>query len=148
MINKILIPATIALTLGMVGCASLPNTANTAENLAALQQKDWILTQIDQVEYKIDPAVKNAPSLRFDNLALSGADGCNRIMGGYAVQGTKLTFSQLAKTQMMCMNATDLEQKFSQSLERVAGYQVKKNELELFDSNNKVIMKFKTTPAK
>ncbi|TCM63797.1 heat shock protein HslJ [Acinetobacter calcoaceticus] len=144
MLKKIIAASVVASTLAVVGCAGNPHTSKAAQDLAALQDKDWILTQIGDVAYKVDATAGNSPSLKFSNLALSGSDGCNRIMGGYAVQGTSLKLSELATTKMMCLNATDLPQRFTEALGRVEGYKVTDTQLQLLDSNKKPIVQFKT----
>ncbi len=74
-------------------------------NIQQLQQRTWILTQMGNTEIKTAPNERNIPSLQFsaDN-RISGADGCNRIMGSYTVGRDTLTLSQLATTRMACIN--------------------------------------------
>ncbi len=143
MLKKVLFSTLFASTLAFTGCASTPKTSDTAEHLAALQQKDWVLTQIDRVDIKTDADTKNLPALRFGDSSLTGTDGCNRIMGGYSVQGKKIEFLQLAKTQMMCMDGQGITAKFTETLDRVSGYKASADKLELLDDNSNVIMKFK-----
>ncbi len=65
-------------------------------NIQQLQQRTWILTQMGNTEIKTTPNERNIASLQFsaDN-RISGADGCNRIMGSYTVGRDTLTLSQL-----------------------------------------------------
>ncbi len=143
MLKKVLVTSLFASTLAFMGCASTPKTSDTAEHLAALQQKDWVVTEINRVDVKTDASKQNLPTLRFGDSSLTGTDGCNRIMGGYSVQGKKIQFLQLAKTQMMCMDGEGITAQFNETLERVSGYKASADKLELLDDNSKVIMKFK-----
>jgi len=135
MLNKLFISTLFASSFAFTGCASTPNTSNTTDHLAALQNKNWVLTQIDQVNIKTAPNTTNLPALRFDASALSGTDGCNRISGGYTVQAKKIEFLQLAKTQMMCMDGVDLSNQFNQAIERVHGFKAYSDKLELLDKH-------------
>ncbi|MBJ9984609.1 META domain-containing protein [Acinetobacter sp. S40] len=143
MLKKIIITTGIVSALTMAGCATMTNPS-TDRNLAMLQNKSWLVTEINGVEYKANPAqTTNIPSLMFDNSALSGSDGCNRIMGGYTVKGSQIAFTQLAKTQMACLNATDVPEKFSNALEQTTSYKVSDKKLELMNSDGKVVIQLK-----
>lgn len=141
MLKKILMTTGLASTLAIAGCATM-NNPSTDRHLAMLQNKNWLVTEINGVKYKANPVqTTNIPSLMFDNNALSGSDGCNRIMGGYTVKGSQIVFSQLAKTQMACLNATDVPEKFSQALDQVTQYKVSHQKLELINAEGQVIVK-------
>ena len=77
-----------------------------------------------------------------DQLRLSGNSGCNRIMGGFELNGDKLHFSQMAGTMMACMNSMELEQQFLQTLTEVERYRIQDNHLEMFDASGKRIAEF------
>lgn len=143
MLKKVLIASSMMTALSMVGCATMSNPA-TDRNLSKLQNKNWMVTEINGVEYKANPAqTTNIPSLAFNNNALTGSDGCNRMMGGYTVKGTQIAFSQMAKTRMACLNATDVPEKFSQALDQVTQYKVSKHKLELMNADGKTLVVLK-----
>ena len=91
MLNKILMTAAFATTLAVTGCTTTQNTSKKAESLTLLQNKTWILTHIGATEFKTDPSAHNIPSIQFDAATqrVSGADGCNRIMGSYTTDGLR-----------------------------------------------------------
>ena len=144
MLRKIILATSIVSSLALVGCnTSMPNPS-TDRNLAQLQNRNWVLTEINQVVYKADPAQSAVPTIKFDSSEVSGTDGCNQFMGGYAVMGTQIKFANLkAIENNACSSATNLSQKFSQALSQVVSYHVSKNELKLLDSNNSAVIKFK-----
>ncbi|AOA57799.1 META domain-containing protein [Acinetobacter larvae] len=142
MLKKIALTTGFIASLSMVGCATMDNPA-TNKNLNLLQNKDWVVTQINQVDYAPENT-QTLASLKFGDSALSGSDGCNRIMGGYAVQGNKIKFSSLATTQMMCMDTVDLPEKFNTALNQVKSFAVNKSQLKLLDKEGKVVLKFRT----
>ena len=144
MLRKIILATSVVTSLTVVGCStSMPNPS-TDRNLAQLQNKNWVLTEINQVVYKADPSQSAVPTMIFDNREVSGNDGCNQFMGGYAVMGTQIKFANLKSIENnACSSATNLPQKFSQALSQVVSYDASKNELKLFDSNNNVVIQFK-----
>ncbi len=89
MLKKLIASSLLASSLIMTGCQTTPPPSDTIEmaNIQQLQQRTWILTQIGNTEIKTAPNERNIPSLQFsaDN-RISGADGCNRIMGSYTVR--------------------------------------------------------------
>ena len=141
MLKTIKITTCACITLAMVGCATTQNPA-TDRNLDKLQNKNWVASEIQGVKLEADPANSNVPSISFDNTRVSGSDGCNRFMGGYAVQNTKIQFSNLASTQKACLTATNIPQSFNQALNQVTHYYASKDELKFLDTNNNVILKF------
>lgn len=63
-----------------------------------------------------------------------GTGGCNRFSGGYAIDGEKLEFGQLATTRMACLPAIDeQEHRFHQALGQTRGYRIDKGLLFLLD---------------
>ncbi|WP_210250440.1 META domain-containing protein [Arthrobacter yangruifuii] len=50
-----------------------------------------------------DTANTEAPSLEFDpDGRVSGTDGCNRLMGHWSIEGTRVTLQDMASTMMFC----------------------------------------------
>ena len=146
MLKKLLIAAALSSTLAFTGCTTMQSSAQQAENLALLQNKTWILTHIGAVEYKTDPTAHNVPSIQFDAATqrVSGADGCNRVMGAYSVEGHQLNLSQLAGTRMMCQNTMELADKYNQALAKVAGYQVYAKTLRLLDRQGNPVLQYES----
>lgn len=101
------------------------------------------MTEINQMNYKADPTLSAVPTLSFGHSQLSGSDGCNQFMGGYAIKGNQIKFSNLVTTEKACLNPTNLPQKFSQALNQVVSYDATDSELKLLDNNRRVVLKFK-----
>ena len=144
MLKKISLATVITTTLLMTGCVTSQSTIQQ-KNIELLQNKNWSLTHIGATEYKVDPTAHNSPSLQFDaTQRLSGADGCNRIMGSYVVKKHEINLGQLASTKMMCQNTAELSNKFNEALNKVAGYQVYGQTLKLLDRNGNPVLQFKS----
>ncbi|MDM1756031.1 MULTISPECIES: META domain-containing protein [Acinetobacter] len=141
MLKSVLISSCAVLTLSMAGCATMSNPS-TERNLNDLQNKNWVVSELYGTKLAADPTQSDVPSIQFNNERVSGSDGCNRFMGGYAVKGTQIQFSNLASTQRACLNATDIPQKYTQALGQVTHYDASKKELKFLDANNKVVIKF------
>lgn len=75
---------------------------------------------------------------------VSGADGCNRIMGNYDSGDGSLAFSQLASTMMACPGpAMKIEQAFNAMLGKVASYRLMGNYLAVYDGNDQPLAVFR-----
>ena len=98
----------------MSGCETVPSTSSvkTENNLQLLQNRIWIVNQIGNTEITTAPTARNIPSLQFDAATqrVSGADGCNRIMGSYTAGKDTLNLSQMASTEMACLDNDGLDQ--------------------------------------
>jgi heat shock protein HslJ len=66
---------------------------------------------------------------------VSGSDGCNRVMGSYALKGDALAFGQMAGTQMACMDTAEIESAFREAVKRAARMKIAGDRLELFDGS-------------
>jgi heat shock protein HslJ len=72
--------------------------------------------------------------LQFDAGRVSGSDGCNLLTGSYHLNGDRITFSQMAGTQMACINTGGTEDLFRDVLKRASRLTVTGDRLELFDA--------------
>ncbi|TCM70788.1 heat shock protein HslJ [Acinetobacter calcoaceticus] len=144
MIKIILSTALLATTLTFVGCNTV-QTVEKEQGLVLLQSNVWNLSQIGALEVKTGPDAGKLPSIQFDQTAkrVSGSDGCNRIMGGYSLNGQQLQFTDMAATRMMCSDNMQQADDFNQALARVTGYQVYSNTLRLLDRHGNVVLTFK-----
>ena len=149
MLKKLLTISIIGAALAFTGCETVPNASTTIEtaNLIQLQNKTWVATHIGNSEIKTAPSAHNIPSLQFDAATkrVSGADGCNRIMGSYEARRDSLVLSQMAGTKMACLDNNNVSQKFNQALDQVANYQVFGKTLKLLDRHGNVLIQFKST---
>lgn len=127
-------------------CSTTATNSQQQHNLNLLQNKTWILTHIGNTEYNANPSQRNIPSLQFDAATqrISGADGCNRIMGAYTVHADKLSLGQLAGSQMLCMDQMTLANQYNEALSKVVGYQVYNKTLRLLDQHGNPLLQFKS----
>jgi putative lipoprotein len=83
-----------------------------------------------------------------DNNRISGSGGCNRLMGGYLVEGSSLHFQGVASTRMACPSGMDTEQAFLKALDKVESWKIACDELSLLGSGDAVLARFKATALK
>jgi heat shock protein HslJ len=79
-----------------------------------------------------------------------GFAGCNRMFGGYALEGESLKFAQMGGTKMACLDQERmrLEQDYFDMLGRVSRWKISGHTLELLDSGGKPVAAFAAaTPA-
>lgn len=132
------------------------NKKNKVEESAVLAKEEpafentyWQLTEINgkPVEQSASSPGRNA-HLRFHNAEkrISGSSGCNRIMGSYEATEEKLQLGQLGSTMMACPSM-ELEQEFTQTIERVALHRIENGSLILSDKEDRPLFKFSRTLA-
>jgi heat shock protein HslJ len=117
-------------------------TKDTQTPNTELTNTPWHLTRlldmsVQHFENQRDPQIV----LNSDN-RVTGSDGCNRLTGSYRRVGSDLTFAQLATTRMACMNGMEQTGKFTTALGAVARYHITGRHLELFDSGDKILLRF------
>jgi heat shock protein HslJ len=76
---------------------------------------------------------------------VAGSGGCNRMMGGYVLEGEKLTFTKMASTMMACPEGMDQERAFAEALGRARSFRLTGAQFELYNEADKVIARFEAT---
>lgn len=148
MLKKIFALSLVGASLAMTACSSTPVTTSPSEtitqsNLLQLQHGTWILSHIGALQVTTKPSTLNIPSLQFGNDGrVSGADGCNRLMGSYTAGRDTLNFSQMAGTRMACQDKTYVPEKYLEALNKVTHYQVYNKTLKLLDKNGNALLQF------
>lgn len=74
---------------------------------------------------------------------VSGHSACNRYFGKVSVKKDKISFKQLASTQMMCpQQKMDLEHKYFQALEKVNAYTIDEEGKLYLKHDDKILLVF------
>lgn len=148
MLKHLAAVALLGSAVAFSGCETLPTPGATVEtaNLVQLQNRTWIVTQIGNTAVRTESTAHNIPSLQFDSATqrVSGADGCNRIMGSYSAGRDTLTLSQMAGTRMACLNSNGIDQKFNEALAKVTHYQVFGKTLKLLDRYGNLLIQLES----
>jgi heat shock protein HslJ len=152
--NIRLLPALAAgltISLGLFACTNAPQAERVDDAAAApLVDTRWQLTQLGEQVITGAPGA-NAVSLQLQaqNLRLTGFAGCNRMFGGYSLNGDQLKFDQIGATKMACVDEARmrLEQDYFEMLTRVARWKISGNQLALEDSEGAVLGTFVASAA-
>jgi putative lipoprotein len=126
---------TLALTIG--GCAT-PRVSETVAAAAAvpLVNTDWRLTRLGERILDNPPGADAVRlQLQAQNPRITGFAGCNRLFGGYLLNGDQLKFAQVGATRMACLDESrmELERDFFQMLTQVSGWKIDGSSLQLVD---------------
>lgn len=70
---------------------------------------------------------------------VSGSSGCNRLTGGFSLDGAQLRFLQVAGTRMMCPDGMALEQAFLNALAATRNHRIGEGRLWLLDERGEVL---------
>jgi heat shock protein HslJ len=111
----------IALVVAVVLLAGCDITSRDAT--IDLPGTSWVLAELDDAA----PVGETTPTIAFDDQGgVTGTGGCNTYNGEVTIDGSELTFSPLATTQMFCAEdgVADQEQAFLTALQGVTSYTV------------------------
>ncbi len=129
--------------------ASPEQPADQSYRPVALEGTYWQLTGtendgLQSADHRQDPF------LILDSKAhrLSGSTGCNRLVGGYELNGQRPALSPVAATRMACISGMDLDQHFTELLQRVNTWRINGLGLELFDSTGNRLAHFEAVSEK
>jgi putative lipoprotein len=115
----------------------------SAASPATLENTNWRLTILGKqsfvaAEQKREPFIR----LQSDDKRLVGFGGCNQMMGGYTLNGDKLSFSKFAGTMMACQGGMETEIAFHTALGKVARWRIAGQQLELLDGAGMTLARF------
>lgn len=100
-----------------------------------LENTRWVLVRLgDETIEPVAGAREPYLALEPTGHRVSGHGGCNRLVGGYELDGSRLRFRQLALTNMACVDMQH-ESAFSAALNATASWKISGNHLELFDAS-------------
>ena len=80
--------------------------------------------------------------LRPERQEATGSGGCNRLFGGYRLEGGRISFSGIATTRMSCPAGMEIEGEFLRALAEAETWKVSGPELVLFDGGGEPVARF------
>ena len=120
-------------------------TACKGRNLEKLQENLWQLEAYrDQSGNWIDVIEGTKITARFDDPNIYGSGGCNRYNATFSVDRDQLSVKLGGSTLMFCMpdEVMAQEEAYFSALERTAKFQIKADQLLLFDEGDEEILRF------
>ncbi len=117
--------------------ASAPQAPAPGPNLLG----NWNLSHIGEQEVPPNPQrpVAVAHLVFGADGRVTGSDGCNRLSGGYAIEGDRLKFDRLAGTRMACLGLKGRDDAFNRALALVTAWRVQGKSLELLAGGTPVL---------
>lgn len=128
----------------ILGACSI--TQPSSEEMMQITDTQWQLLTINNQE--ISPLKKDfVPFIAFEkDTKVYGYDGCNRFFGSYETSENSLELSPLAGTKMFCEDMMEIADQFMRALVLAKNYEIKENQLNLYDDNETLLLKFSPTP--
>lgn len=111
----------------------------------SLEGVDWVLMAYRSGDTLVELTDTQGPArLRFEEGRVGGSAGCNRLMGGYSLEGEALRFApSMAATMMACPEPLmTQEQAVHAALAEVASHRRHANRLELLDAEGALVLRF------
>ncbi|HSH49938.1 MAG TPA: META domain-containing protein [Halomonas sp.] len=109
-----------------------------------LEDRYWKLTELRGEPVAVEEDQREAHLvLHSEDQRVSGATGCNRLMGSFERTEESLKLGQMGSTMMACGgDSMALERRFLEALSDVASYRVLVNRLELYDDRGELLARF------
>lgn len=142
--QKFALLALLAGTMALTGCAGLDATSGGSAGDEPLENTYWKLVTVGERQAVAVTETREAHLvLHAEEARLAGSTGCNRMMGGYELDGDRLSFGQLATTMMACPgDVMEFEREFLDALGDVASWQVEGESLTLVDGEGEARARF------
>jgi uncharacterized lipoprotein YbaY/heat shock protein HslJ/uncharacterized lipoprotein NlpE involved in copper resistance len=116
---------------------------------AALEGTHWRLVQLADEPVLGPPRFREA-FIVFDSKAhrFSGSGGCNRLTGGYEVNGAALRVPKVGATRMACAVGMEIEQGLVDALGKTRTWRVIGQHLDVYAEGGALLARFEATAAK
>lgn len=112
-----------------------------------LENTHWKLTRLDGRAVVVGEG-QGEPHLvlRPERQEATGLGGCNRLFGGYRLEGGRIRFSGIATTRMSCPAGMEIEGEFLRALAEAETWKISGPELDLFDGGGEPVARFAAPP--
>ena len=134
------------------GCSQPPTSAASAPRPVPSPSLRGTLWQLQALQESVGPSMIKPPAkaaelqLAADSERVSGTGGCNRLMGGFQLNGEQLRFSRLASTRMACSpEVMAYERRVVEALEQVRRWSIDKRNLLLQDERGRTLLLFQVS---
>jgi copper homeostasis protein (lipoprotein) len=118
-------------------------TCGARFDTAPLENSYWKLTRLGGAPVIVGKRQREPDLiLRPDTGQFGGFGGCNRLLGGYRLDGARIELSPVASTMMACPEGLDTEEAFVDVLGRAVSWSVLGEHLELFATNGARLARF------
>lgn len=135
--------------VGAIALAAYSHAGLAAPTAGAIEGRVWRLTRVAGLDGKALAGLREAPDMRLEQGRLQAFGGCNRLAGGYTLDGDRLTVTALAGTMMACDDAAmKVEGAFAKALSGTLSFTVAGESLTLAPgSKSEPVLVFAAAPA-
>ncbi|MBY0276883.1 META domain-containing protein [Candidatus Binatia bacterium] len=137
----------LVLVVVLTPLAPAPASEDAPPAAAALEGTTWRLVSLPGHDAAFVAAVPDGVTLQFAAGALQVFAGCNRLRGGYTIDGDRVTFGPMAGTLMACPPPLgDVEKAVTRALTGTQRFTVGGDELTLVSATNDALRFAKVPP--
>ena len=134
---------TLILSFSLLGCSATTPTTQVQKNPYEFQNVKWKLISFGHTRM----AVHEGSDITFDQEGhYNGSGGCNNFMGDYVLEDDTLSLKQGLSTMMACPIMSQ-ETKFFQEMQKVDGYKIIGDVLDLSHEGHS-LLRFKAEVVK
>jgi putative lipoprotein len=120
-------------------------SASGSAGAASLENTYWKLTRLPNAQVQVvEPQREPHLILQSAERRVAGSSGCNRLAGGYTLDGDRLALGRMASTMMACPQGMEQERAFLDALATVERWRVTGQELTLVDARGEVVAQFES----
>ncbi len=129
--------------------APTSSSASSSATDEPLQETYWKLVELQGKPVTTAEQQREA-SLIFHTKGnrITGSGGCNRLMGGYVLEGNSLHFKGVASTMMACLHGMETEQGLVGVLNKVESWKISGKSLGLFGKEEAPLARFEAVALK
>lgn len=86
-------------------------------------------------------------NLQFEAGRIAGKGVCNRYFSDYTLEGNQISFKAIGATEMMCMEHSDVEVRYFQTLEKAGTLQVEGEKLTISTADGDLVYQSAAAPS-
>jgi copper homeostasis protein (lipoprotein) len=118
-------------------------TCGARGSVSELEDNYWKLTRLGDQPVQVGEQQRE-PHLVFhsEEGRVAGTGGCNRLSGGYEIEGDSITFGLMASTMMACPDGEDVDFALMAALEQAVSFRKTAHHLELLDAGGAMVARF------
>ncbi len=120
-------------------------TCGPRHSQATLENTYWKLTRLGSQPVELGAGGREVfLTLVAEGRRVRGFSGCNQFIGGYQLDGKRLAFQQMARTQMACVEGMEREDAFLEALEATASWEIRGEHLEFYNAEGVMLLRFES----
>ncbi len=122
-------------------------SCGTPSGILPFENTRWKLTELNGSAVTPADERREAHLLFQPEGRLGGYDGCNRLFGGYTVEGESIHFGRLGSTMIACAREVR-DRELVEALGKASKWRISGSRLELRGARDEILARFEATPPK